>query len=136
MALGALATLAAATATLSTGPTATAAGKCGNPGVGFNKVSFYNEAGYVAQYYLDGNKSGEVWRNGSNTPLAQSASTDLTTLGLKDNDKITARANWIDPFGNKKWVKGGAEITYCQGSNRTANIKTWGTIFDPQIGWN
>lgn len=91
----------------------------------FSKVSYFNQGGYVASLEIS---IGSTVLSTSNLAVGQTEVIDLTGHDIPDGSILSTRSNIF--WGPYKY---GPQIKYGTGSGETANLKSWGTIFSPQL---
>ncbi|EPH1424351.1 hypothetical protein MP258_001102 [Klebsiella aerogenes] len=91
----------------------------------FSKVSYFNQGGYVASLEIS---IGSTVLSTSKLAVGQTEVIDLTGHNIPDGSILSTRINIsAGPY------KDGPQIKYGIGSGETANLKSWGTIFSPQL---
>lgn len=101
-------------------------------GTCYQNISFYNEGGYVASYKLS-DVDGDVWSAPSNYSLGYGVQVNGADLGINDRSTIRPQFRVINALAPVNWISRAPEFEYCRNS-QTIRYKTWGTIFDPQMG--
>lgn len=94
----------------------------------FSKVSYFNQGGYVANLEI---ATGDGILSTSSLALGQMEDIDLTGHNIPDGAILSSRIS-IKLGGYKT----GPMIKYCAGSGKIANLKSWGTVFSPQLDFD
>lgn len=91
----------------------------------FSKVSYFNQGGYVASLEIS---IGNTVLSTNKLAVGQTEVIDLTGHNIPDGSILNTRINVsAGPY------KDGPTIKYGIGSGETANLKSWGTLFSPQL---